>query len=119
MPTDSGIRLEIAEALRLLRVHHGMKQVEFAKAFPASRSYISQLESGEIAYPGIHTIARYSEYFNIPISSIFYIAEHLPRFPAGEVRQSPCSHATRILEIERAKQELHQAKIELANEREQ
>ena len=105
MATKSNIRPEIAEALKLLRVYHGMTQVELAEAFEIGRPYISQLESGHVS-AGLATIERYSDYFNIPVSSIIYIAEHLPLAHAGERRQSPCGHATRILDIEWAKQDL-------------
>ena len=118
MATDSGIKPEIAEVFRLLRVHHSMKQVELAKAFGVNPQYTTQLERGRKSVT-LNMIQKYSDYFNIPVSSITYIAEHLESARQGVFKKSLCPHATRILDIERAKQELHRAKIELANEREQ
>ena len=105
MAIQSGIKAQIAEALRLLRVYHGATQAELSEAFPIGLPYISQLEDGRERIC-LFALENYSNYFNIPISSIIYIAEHLPVAPAGEMRQSPCSHATRILDIEWAKQDL-------------
>ena len=104
MPTESGIRPEVAEALKLLRVYHGATQAELSEAFPIGRPYISQLEDGRERIC-LFALERYSEYFNIPISSIFYIAEHLPDASVGARRPSPNPHATRILDIEWAKEE--------------
>ena len=111
MATESSIRPEIAEALKLLRVYHGMTQVELAEAFGVSQPYISQFEReyNSVTLKAVYhryAIKRYSDYFNIPVSSIIYIAEHLPLAHAGERRQSPCPHAARILDIEWAKQDL-------------
>jgi len=105
MPTGSGIRPEVAEALKLLRVYHGATQAELSEAFEIGRPYISQLEDGRERIC-LYALENYSEYFNIPISSIFYIAEHLPHSHPGGRRQSPCSPATKILDIEWAKQDL-------------
>ena len=100
-----GIKPEIAEVFRLLRVHHSMKQVELAKAFGVNPQYTTQLERGRKSVT-LNMIQKYSDYFNIPVSSIIYIAEHLPLAHPGERRQSPCSHAARILDIEWSKQDL-------------
>ena len=112
MEDQPKVTQQIREALKLLRVHHGMTQAEIAEAFDIGRPYISQLENGHVSV-GLATLERYSDYFNIPISSIIYIAEHLPLAHPGERRQSPCSHATKILDIEWAKQ---QRRCELVRE---
>ena len=113
MATKPSIETKIAAALKLVRVYHGATQAELAEAFEIGRPYISQLERGRKSVT-LNMIQKYSEYFNIPVSSIIYIAEHLPLAHAGERRQSPCGHAARILDIEWAKQDL---RCELVRER--
>ena len=105
MATKPSIKPKIAAAWKLVRVYHGATQAELAEAFEIGRPYISKLENGREGI-GLFALERYSDYFNIPVSSIIYIAEHLPLAHAGERRQSPCGHAARILDIEWAKQDL-------------
>ena len=101
MVTDSGIKAQIAEVFRLLRVHHGMKQVDLAKGMGVNPQYISQLEHGRKSVT-LNTIQKYSNYFGIRFSSIIDVAERLPVSPVADI----------ILDIKRAK-------AKLKNEREQ
>lgn len=66
----------ISEALRLLRVFHDMKQKELADKLGISKSHISEIENGNRT-PSLDVIARYSEVFRIPISSILFFAENI------------------------------------------
>jgi transcriptional regulator with XRE-family HTH domain len=57
----------LAEALRLIRVFHDMKQQELAERLGLSKSYVSELESGK-KVPSIEVIQKYSDTFDIPAS---------------------------------------------------
>ena len=114
MEDQPNVTLPVGEVLKLLRVHHDMGRGDLAKEFEIMPGDISALESGPVS-AGLDTLGRYSDYFNIPVSSIIYIAEQLPnerQGPEGVIRSCHCSRAGLILDIERAK-------AELKNEREQ
>jgi len=63
-------------ALRLLRRSHDLKQQELATTLKVSRSYISELESGNRT-PSYDLLERYADTFNIPVSSLVFFAETL------------------------------------------
>ncbi|WP_439634701.1 helix-turn-helix domain-containing protein [Glycocaulis sp.] len=62
------------EALRLVRVYHDMSKAELARELGFSRSFITELEGGNKKVT-IDTLERYSEYFDIPVSSLMLFAE--------------------------------------------
>ena len=62
------------EALRLVRVYHDMTKAELARELNCSRSLITEIESGSKKVT-IDTLDRYSNYFDIPMSSILLFAE--------------------------------------------
>lgn len=64
------------KALRLLRRSHDLKQQELATRLKVSRSYISELESGNRT-PSYDLLERYAETFKIPVSSLIFFAEAL------------------------------------------
>ena len=66
----------LAEALRLIRVFHDVKQNELADRLEISKSHLSEIESGR-KQPKIELIERYSTEFGIPSSSILFFAESL------------------------------------------
>jgi transcriptional regulator with XRE-family HTH domain len=66
----------IGEALRLIRVFHDKKQSAIAKRLGISKSYLSELESGE-KIPTLALIQKYSRAFDIPVSSIMFFAENV------------------------------------------
>jgi len=66
----------ISRALRLIRVFHDMNQTELAKQLGISKSYLSEIESGE-KYPTLSLIEKYSKTFDIPPSAILFFAENL------------------------------------------
>lgn len=66
----------LAEALRLIRVYHDLKQQDLADHLDISKSYISEIESGKKT-PSIDVINKYSEFFSIPASSILFFAENI------------------------------------------
>jgi len=64
------------QALKLLRRYQGLNQSALAKKLGVSRSYISELESGNKT-PSLDLLSRYADIFNIPISSLVFFAEAL------------------------------------------
>ena len=64
------------QALSLLRRYQGLNQSALAKKLGVSRSYISELESGNRT-PSLDLLSRYAEVFNIPVSSLVFFAEAL------------------------------------------
>ena len=66
----------LAEALRLIRVFHDLKQYELSDRLGISQSYLSEIESGR-KEPSIGLIKKYSQEFKIPLSSILFFSERL------------------------------------------
>lgn len=66
----------LAEALRLIRVFHDLKQVDLAEKMGVSKSYISEIEAGK-KVPTIQLLEKYAEEFKIPVSSILFFSERL------------------------------------------
>ena len=71
------------EALRLIRVFHDLKQAELAEMLEISRSHLSEIESG-IKSPSLALIERYADVLELPLSSIMFFAEELPRAQMGD-----------------------------------
>lgn len=63
-------------ALKKIRIFHELKQKDLADKLGISRSNISEIESGK-KIPSLQLLAKYSDYFNIPISSILFFSEYL------------------------------------------
>lgn len=66
----------LAEALRLIRVYHDMKQQDVAERIGLSKSYISEIEGGTKT-PSMEVIEKYADAFGIPPSSILFFAENI------------------------------------------
>ena len=66
----------LAEALRLIRVYHDMKQNELAGRLGISKSHLSEIESGKKT-PRLELVERYASEFGIPTSSILFFSEYL------------------------------------------
>lgn len=64
------------DALRLIRTFHDLKQAEAAELLDVSKSYLSEIESGA-KVPTLQMVTRYSEVFEIPMSSILFFAESI------------------------------------------
>ena len=73
----------LAEALRLLRVFHDLKQKDVAAKLGVSTSHISELEKGHKT-PSVDMLKKYSELFKVPVSSIMFFAEQLDKPNACE-----------------------------------
>lgn len=68
------------EALRLIRVYHDLSQTELAQIFSVSNSHLSEIESGK-KQPSLDFLKKYSDHFDIPVSSMLFFSEGLE---AGE-----------------------------------
>lgn len=66
----------ISETLKTIRQFNRLSQTELANAMEISKSRISEIESGKII-PSIKMIEKYSNYFDIPTSSIYFLSERL------------------------------------------
>jgi transcriptional regulator with XRE-family HTH domain len=64
------------EALRLVRVFHDINQSLLAEKLQISKSYLSEIESGKKS-PTLDILERYSEIFEIPVSSILLFSEKM------------------------------------------
>lgn len=64
------------QALKLLRRYQGLNQSALATQLGVSRSYISELESGNRT-PSFDLLNRYAEVFEVPVSSLMFFAEAL------------------------------------------
>ena len=101
------ITLPIGEVLKLLRVHHDLKLEGLAKMLAESVPYVAGYLEGEGEHPPtVAELEKYSDYFNIPVSSIMFIAEHLESTRQGKAVSCHCRVADLVLKIERTKEEL-------------
>lgn len=66
----------INNALKLIRKYHNLSQTQLAPKLALSTSYLSELESGK-KEPSIDILQRYSEFFNVPLSSLVVFSETL------------------------------------------
>lgn len=63
-------------ALKLLRVFHELKQKELAEKLDISASHISEIEAGKKT-PTLELLNTYARVFEVPPSSILFLAENL------------------------------------------
>ena len=86
------------QALRLIRTYHDLSQTELCKKLGISNSYLSEIESGK-KQPSIDILTKYSEYFEIPLSSILFFSESMdaPK-PTTKLRTSIAKKVINILE---------------------
>lgn len=75
---NSGSNGEIMlnEALRLIRVFYDITQRDMAARLQIAPSYLSEIESGK-KEPTMLLLKKYSDEFEIPMSSILFFAEHM------------------------------------------
>lgn len=64
------------QAIKLIRQFHNVKQGELASNLGISKSYLSEIESGNKEVT-LALLKKYSEYFNIPMSSLMLFSEKL------------------------------------------
>ena len=63
-------------ALKLLRTSYDFKQKELAKKLGISASHLSEIESGQKS-PSLVLLERYGKVFEVPVSSILFLAENI------------------------------------------
>ncbi len=87
------------KALRLMRVFHDLSQKDLAEKLEISKSYLSEIESGK-KQPTLPLIERYSQVFDIPVSSIMFFSEHIDEKPSHKkMRVAISSKVLKILEF--------------------
>ncbi|MFA7243082.1 MAG: helix-turn-helix transcriptional regulator [Sulfuricellaceae bacterium] len=64
------------EALRLIRAYHDISQTKLCSELGISNSYLSEIESGKKS-PSLDLLKKYSERFDIPLSSLIFFSENL------------------------------------------
>lgn len=64
------------EALRLIRAYHDISQSQLSLLLGISNSYLSEIESGK-KQPTLELLGKYSEHFEIPLSSLLFFSENL------------------------------------------
>ncbi|WP_277960739.1 helix-turn-helix domain-containing protein [Pseudomonas sp. RIT-To-2] len=86
------------QALRLIRTYHDLSQTELCKELGISNSYLSEIESGK-KQPTIELLTKYSDHFEIPLSSILFFSENMdtPK-PTSKLRTSIAKKVINILE---------------------
>ena len=66
----------INKALKLIRVFHELSQKDLAEKLQISKSHISEIESSKKT-PTLEVLYKYSKYFEIATSSIFFLSENI------------------------------------------
>lgn len=66
----------LSKALLLIRKYHDLTQSQLSSELGMSSSYLSEIESGK-KQPSLDILGRYSEFFEIPLSSIIFFSEHV------------------------------------------
>lgn len=66
----------LSKALLLLRKYHDLTQSQLASELGVSNSYLSEIECGK-KQPSLDILGKYSEFFEIPLSSIIFFSEHV------------------------------------------
>ncbi|MCK6053654.1 helix-turn-helix domain-containing protein [Moraxella osloensis] len=66
----------IHQALKKIREFHNIKQSELSMRLGISNSYLSEIESGKKS-PSLELLDKYSDIFNIPVSSLILFSETL------------------------------------------
>ncbi|MBF6030990.1 helix-turn-helix transcriptional regulator [Pseudomonas sp. P115] len=86
------------QALRLIRTYHDLSQTELSKELGISNSHLSELESGK-KQPTIELLGKYSNRFDIPLSSILFFSENLdaPK-PSDKLRVGVAKKVIHLLE---------------------
>lgn len=86
------------KALKIIRTFHDISQSELSGRLGISNSYLSEIESGK-KQPSIEILTKYSDNFDIPISSILFFSENLdnPK-PSDKIRLHVAKRIMSILE---------------------
>jgi transcriptional regulator with XRE-family HTH domain len=86
-------------ALRLARVFHDMTQKDLAVQLGITNSHLSEIESGK-KQPSMALLQRYSEVFDIPVSSLLFFGENIEDSERGvKVKAQISDKVLRLLEF--------------------
>lgn len=66
----------ISNALKVIRQYHNINQTQLAGKLAISTSYLSEIESGK-KEPSLDLLHKYSDVFNVPLSSLVVFSETL------------------------------------------
>lgn len=86
------------KALKIIRTFYDVSQSELSDRLGISNSYLSEIESGK-KQPSIELLTKYSDNFDIPLSSILFFSENLenPK-PSDKIRMHVAKRIMSILE---------------------
>ncbi len=99
----------IGRALKVIRSFYGISQSDLSSRLGISNSYLSEIESGK-KQPTIELLSRYSELFEIPLSSILFFSENLGSArPTDRLRASFAEKIISILEWNQRRDEARKA----------
>lgn len=65
---------QLGKALRLARQFHQLSQTDMAERIKISKSYLSQIESGN-RIPTLPLLEKFAETLNVPVSSLLMFKE--------------------------------------------
>lgn len=85
------------EALRLIRAYHDLSQTELCAELSISNSFLSEIESGK-KQPTLDLLRKYSERFDIPMSSLLFFSESLDQGLTGRLRQTTAKKVVSLLQ---------------------
>ena len=90
----------LGQALKLLRRYQGLNQSALAAKLGVSRSYVSEMESGNRT-PSFDLLNRYADVFEVPVSSLIFFAEALEddKKEIGRLHQAKGVIAKKIIAI--------------------
>ncbi|MEE4692110.1 helix-turn-helix transcriptional regulator [Pseudomonas alliivorans] len=101
----------LSTALSLIRKYNTLTQSQLAAELGLSNSYLSEIEAGK-KQPSIEILMKYSEYFEIPLSSIIFFSEHIDDKKVTEkVRLGFASSILTILEWNLKRNESKKTKV--------
>ena len=66
------------DALLTIRKYHRISQPDLSQSLGISNSYLSEIESGK-KKPTLELLDKYSEYFDIPVSSLMFFSENMDK----------------------------------------
>lgn len=95
----------INQALKLIRSFYDVSQSDLSTKLGISNSYLSEIESGK-KQPTIELLTKYSEQFDIPLSSILFFSENLDsKKPTDKIRLNIAKKIVSILEWNQSRNE--------------
>lgn len=105
----------INQALRLIRSYHDLSQSELCTELGLSNSYLSEIESGK-KQPTLDLLKRYSEFFDIPLSSILFFSENLEAAKSSDrLRRNIAGKIISILEWSEARNDAKEIRKKKTN----